>query len=270
MEQELRVALLAVAPLAAVSVAAFARWIILLRRRGDGVEVGHFGVPDLMLTTALGVPMLLGMVLFFSSGVQAPQQVARGELGSGIVFQEIALLALFGYVVYRKISLRNLVGWGRLSPLKTLGYAALFLVSALPLILCTSLLGRLFYPEEKEQAVVNFVREAAKSGDSGSIVAIVFSAALLAPIVEEFFFRGFFYGSLKRFCGPVPAVLITAALFALVHANVLALAPLFFLALAFTVAYEWTGSLLVPFTMHLLFNGTNIVLMLLQVKYQAP
>ena len=55
------------------------------------------------------------------------------------------------------------------------------------------------------------------------------------------------------------AALLTSALFALVHVNLASLPALFYLALCLTLAYEWTGSLLVPITMHALFNTVSLV-----------
>ena len=46
-----------------------------------------------------------------------------------------------------------------------------------------------------------------------------------------------------------------AVLFAAVHAHLPSFAALFVLGICFTIAYEWSGSLLVSMTMHALFNG---------------
>ena len=40
---------------------------------------------------------------------------------------------------------------------------------------------------------------------------------VLAPVIEETVFRGWIQRSLERFWGPAPAVVVTAALFALMH-----------------------------------------------------
>jgi membrane protease YdiL (CAAX protease family) len=50
-------------------------------------------------------------------------------------------------------------------------------------------------------------------------------------------------------------VVANALLFAAVHAHLPSFAPLFVLGICFTIAYEWSGSILVSMTMHALFNA---------------
>ncbi len=53
-----------------------------------------------------------------------------------------------------------------------------------------------------------------------------------------------------------------AALFAAIHLNTASLLPLFVLALCLTLAYEATGSLLIPMVMHSCFNSITFALVL--------
>ncbi|MEP7071991.1 MAG: CPBP family intramembrane glutamic endopeptidase, partial [Verrucomicrobiota bacterium] len=80
----------------------------------------------------------------------------------------------------------------------------------------------------------------------------------IAPMVEEFVFRFFLYGVLRRYAGRTLGVIISALLFAAVHAHLPSFGPLFVLGSCFTIAYEWSGSLLVPMTMHALFNALTL------------
>ena len=57
------------------------------------------------------------------------------------------------------------------------------------------------------------------------------------------------------------AAAITALLFTLAHANVLALLPLFLLGMLLARAYERSGNIWVPIGLHALFNLNNIVLL---------
>ena len=47
-------------------------------------------------------------------------------------------------------------------------------------------------------------------------------ACVVGPMVEEVFFRGFFYPAFRKYVGAVWAMVITSALFALVHENIFA------------------------------------------------
>ena len=50
------------------------------------------------------------------------------------------------------------------------------------------------------------------------------TATIMAPIVEETVFRGYFYPTLKRYLGPVASCLLVSLLFAATHGSVAALA----------------------------------------------
>jgi len=89
----------------------------------------------------------------------------------------------------------------------------------------------------------------------------VFSAALtcvVAPICEEFLFRGFIFTALRNWAGTWRAAVITAVLFGLVHAGsapVLDLAPLAVLGFALCLLYRYTGSLYPCIAVHSVNNS---------------
>jgi len=90
----------------------------------------------------------------------------------------------------------------------------------------------------------------------------VLVAIVLVPIVEEFLFRGYLYGALKRGIGMVGAIGVTSLLFALIHGHVPSLAVFFVLAVCLGIAFEKSGSLIVPMAMHSLFNAVSVCVML--------
>ena len=84
---------------------------------------------------------------------------------------------------------------------------------------------------------------------------------LVAPVIEELFFRGFLYPVLARRKGVPLAVLLTSVAFMLIHASQLGgawlpLLILFFVGLTFTLARAWSGSVAVPYLMHVAYNTT--------------
>jgi membrane protease YdiL (CAAX protease family) len=90
-------------------------------------------------------------------------------------------------------------------------------------------------------------------------VLIIILAIAIAPLVEEFVFRFYLYGVVKRYLGRFAGLMVNSVLFAAVHAHIPSAAPLFVLGLCFTLAYEWSGSILVSMTMHALFNSFTLV-----------
>jgi hypothetical protein len=93
---------------------------------------------------------------------------------------------------------------------------------------------------------------------------MAFFGILLAPLLEEMFFRGLLYPLLRRLLGVLVAVLLTAALFAAIHGAQLgnAWAPIlsiFIVGLALTIVRERTGSVAASFLTHAGYNTTLFV-----------
>jgi len=63
--------------------------------------------------------------------------------------------------------------------------------------------------------------------------------------------------------GMGPAVAVISLLFAGIHLHLASLVPLFLISVAFSLAYLYSESILVPVVMHGLFNGVNVGLMIL-------
>jgi membrane protease YdiL (CAAX protease family) len=89
-------------------------------------------------------------------------------------------------------------------------------------------------------------------------VLIIILAVAIAPLVEEFVFRFFLYGVVRRYLGRSVGLAANSLLFAAVHGHVPSAAPLFVLGACFTIAFEWSGSILVPMAMHALFNSLTL------------
>ena len=89
-------------------------------------------------------------------------------------------------------------------------------------------------------------------------VLIIILAVAIAPLVEEFVFRFFFYGVVRRYFGRFAGLMVNSVLFAAVHAHIPSAAPLFVLGGCLTLAYEWSGSIFVSMTMHALFNSLTL------------
>lgn len=90
----------------------------------------------------------------------------------------------------------------------------------------------------------------------------------LAPLVEELYFRGFMYPALARRLGAVLSVIITSALFAVIHASQLAhaWAPLLLLLLVGTVlttVRARANSVATTFLIHVGYNGTLFIMLYL-------
>ncbi|MGH7991817.1 MAG: lysostaphin resistance A-like protein, partial [Limisphaerales bacterium] len=86
-------------------------------------------------------------------------------------------------------------------------------------------------------------------------------AVVLAPVAEEFIFRGMLFPFVKKLGYPRFAWFGVSFLFALIHFDAAIFVPLFVLALALTWLYEFTDNLLAPIVAHSLFNAANLALL---------
>jgi uncharacterized protein len=84
--------------------------------------------------------------------------------------------------------------------------------------------------------------------------AFVLGTVVVAPVVEEIFFRGFVFAGLRQRYDWKVAAVISAALFAVIHLQPLAVLPIFFLGLIFAFLYQWSGSIWPAILMHVSTN----------------
>ncbi len=96
-----------------------------------------------------------------------------------------------------------------------------------------------------------------------SQVAVAISVTIFAPLFEEILFRGFLYRNLRDVIQPVPAMLATGLLFGIVHLDPAFMFQLSALGAVLCFVYERSGSLLVPIAIHAVWNGAQLVSMLI-------
>jgi membrane protease YdiL (CAAX protease family) len=89
-------------------------------------------------------------------------------------------------------------------------------------------------------------------------IALLFLlVCLVAPVVEEFFFRGILYSGLRGLGSVVPSAVLGGALFSLIHFETQLILPLWVFGTILCLVYEWTGSIKVVITMHFLQNTVS-------------
>jgi uncharacterized protein len=77
---------------------------------------------------------------------------------------------------------------------------------------------------------------------------------ILAPIVEELFFRGFVYGVLRERMAPVAAMMVSALIFAIYHFSLWLIVPIVLLGIALAWLREWQRSIWPAVMCHALNN----------------
>jgi membrane protease YdiL (CAAX protease family) len=83
---------------------------------------------------------------------------------------------------------------------------------------------------------------------------LLFGGAVIAPVVEEIFFRGFIFAGLKqRWHWPIAGA-VSALLFAIAHIVPTSFLPIFILGFIFSFLYHISGSIWPAILMHMLTN----------------
>jgi CAAX protease family protein len=96
--------------------------------------------------------------------------------------------------------------------------------------------------------------------DKGTLALILAGVLVIviAPIAEEFFFRGFFYRALRTRFRILPAALIDGVVFGAIHftgSDTLSILPILgVLGVVFCLVYERTGTLFAPIALHAVNN----------------
>ena len=97
---------------------------------------------------------------------------------------------------------------------------------------------------------------------------LAFAAVVTAPLVEEIIYRGVLYAPLERAAGKVIAIFAVSFLFSGVHVfqywnNVAVIVVITLLSFTLTTVRAYTGRILLPFLIHLVFNGIQSVLIVI-------
>ncbi len=95
-------------------------------------------------------------------------------------------------------------------------------------------------------------------GLAGLSIALVLGS-LVAPLVEETFFRGFLFAGLARRLGVPAGVLVSALIFAAVHLNVETVIPLSVFGAVLALLYYLTGSLYPSIVLHSVNNSLALL-----------
>jgi uncharacterized protein len=157
-------------------------------------------------------------------------------IGSAVVFARMSGRLRPGDFGLRPTRLRSAIGWA------VLAWASFYVFTAAFI----AIIGASPKDDQlPEQLGVN--------DSTTAMLAVAFLVAVVAPIAEEFFFRGFFFASLRNWRGVWPAAIITGLVFGAIHgssADAAFLLPLAFFGFVLCLLYQRTGSLYPGIAVH--------------------
>jgi membrane protease YdiL (CAAX protease family) len=164
-------------------------------------------------------------------------------IGTAVLFASFTRKPKLWHFGLRRARLWPTVGWAALGLFSFYVFAAVYTAVVQP---------------DAEQTVAQDL-----GADEGSfgLIAAGFMVVCVAPVAEEFFFRGFFYRALRSRYPVLAAAAIDGALFGVIHFDfssadaLLILPPLAALGFMFCLVYERTGSLFPVIALHAVNNA---------------
>ena len=212
----------------------------------------------------LGLLMILILATTTVGALLKAQTPASLLLIQSIGVDVAGLAVLAWYVRTRKLGWNRLFSLQRMHLTLSLRLGLYFYLSILPIVFFSSLiyqgiLSAHGYPTTLQDVAILL------TGNNPWWVRfyMLFMAIILAPLFEECLFRGILLPLMARRFGVGPGIFFSSLIFAAIHFHLPSMVPLCTVAMGFSLGYLYSGSLWVPVTMHALFNGVNLGLLLL-------
>ena len=209
-------------------------------------------VPWKFIDNWIGVALLaiIDVVIF----VLMLGQERRTELAqsSAVVLLELAyLLPVILIFAWRRIHWKSL-RFGKFE-WNTLGIGCGLLIGSYIIIIVHNVLLFLLGVDTQGENIVKLFAEL----DSPVWFFIV--GAIFAPLVEEIFFRGFLFQGFRERYGWITAMLLSAAIFAVAHLDLVVLIPTFVLGCLLAYVFHRSNSIWPGIILHFLVNSFGLL-----------
>ena len=224
------------------------------RPRRSGLPPWRWWMGLVGVAIGLGIPIVLGVIA--AIGVEITGGDA-GDLPPGVLialtfFQDLGFIAaaLFVARMARRPTARDfgLVGtpFWRAVGIVVAVYVGFYVI--------TGIWASLLNLDEQS----DLPDELGADTSTAALVAVLVLVCIMAPVAEEFLFRGLLFTSLRASTGLWPAAIITGAVFGAIHVGsspVGFLVPLAVLGLGLCLIYAWTRSLYPCVALHAINNA---------------
>lgn len=90
-------------------------------------------------------------------------------------------------------------------------------------------------------------------------ISTIITTGLLAPILEEFIFRGLIYNQLKKFNNKKTSIVLATLIFAFFHFELSQIIYTFIIGLYLTIVYEKTKSIKMSIMAHIIINVSTLL-----------
>lgn len=213
-------------------------------------EAPKYSVPWKFIDNWIGVLLLIiiDLAIFVITLQSSKAKLAQSAL---IVFLELAyLLPVILILAWRRVPWKSL-GFGRFDP-SILGIGCGLLVGAYLIIIVHNVLLYVLGVDTQGQEIVKVFTKL------NSPVWFFIVGAVFAPLVEETFFRGFLFQGFRARYGWQAGMLLSSAIFAIAHLDLVALIPTFILGNVLAYVYHRSNSIWPGVVLHFLVNAFGL------------
>jgi membrane protease YdiL (CAAX protease family) len=205
--------------------------------------------------------LLVSNTLNLSNLIQFPAQYQSLEILILIILQNLCLLIPFGvFYLKNKLTLSE-IGFRKTNPLRAFGYIALGYIIFLAININIKLVQVFFKIE-----IPGFGEQVNKIDLFGTgtfnLAITFFTLAILAPIVEEVFFRGFIQEQLQKITSSKAAIFVQALIFSLAHLEFKVIIPLTIIGAIMGYIYHKTNSIYPTIIFHSINNSLAFLVLL--------
>ena len=216
-------------------------------------DPSDYSVPWTIFDTWLGVVMLalIDAILLITTLRGSSASRAEFAQSAAVILLELAyLLPVLLIFASKRIHWKHL-GFRKFE-LNVMGLGCGLLIGGYAIILLHNLILLGLGIDTQGEAILQLM-EMLESPVWFFLVAVV-----VAPFVEEIFFRGFLFQGFRQKYGWVRAMLLSSVIFAVAHLDPASLIPTFILGLVLTYIYQRSNSLWPGIILHFLVNASSL------------
>jgi hypothetical protein len=223
-------------------------------RIGDAITVAPWTGRAAWAALVRGLALGLGLTLVWQLGWEALGGTGFAPGGTVLGMLPVVVLAR------RRLLVPSGLSWSRTLAIPARSGSELRLLLLTAAALTVDLLGghviaRIAHAAGARLEWTEVMLEPLLTGSIAYRLVIAVEAVVLAPVVEEMLARGLLYPTLRRSWSPLAAATISGALFSLAHGyGIAGFAALLWGGIVLAVAYERSGTLLVPILVHVINN----------------
>ena len=222
-------------------------------------DVQTYAVPWSIMDTWLGVGLLVFVNILLLAAVLMGNARQVMQNAGVLLVELIYLLPLVVIFTWRRIPWKYL-GFGKFS-LNTLALGFVLLIASYLIIIPHNLiLDKLGIGTQGEQILEIF-------NELESPIWLVLAGAVVAPVVEEIFFRGFLFQGFRQKYGWVAAIILSSAIFAAAHLDPVSLIPTFVLGSVLAYLYHISNSVWPGIIFHFLVNAFGLLVFYLVTQF---